>query len=118
MKLKVAILTLFICFSSYAQKDDLKQLDIMLNNYEYPFKVDFINLDIQQQELKMGYMDVTPDNYNGKNILLFHGKNFNGAYWETTAKALLKEGFRVIMPDQIGFGNLQNQRIFNIHFSS
>ncbi|WP_339700675.1 alpha/beta hydrolase [uncultured Marixanthomonas sp.] len=116
MKLKVAILTLFICFSSYAQKDDLKQLDIMLNNYEYPFKVDFINLDIQQQELKMGYMDVTPDNYNGKNILLFHGKNFNGAYWETTAKALLKEGFRVIMPDQIGFGKSSKPAHFQYTF--
>ena len=116
MKLKVAILTLFICFSSYAQKDDLKQLDIMLNNYEYPFKVDFINLDIQQQELKMGYMDVTPDNYNGKNILLFHGKNFNGAYWETTAQALLKEGFRVIMPDQIGFGKSSKPEHFQYTF--
>jgi len=116
MKFKVAILILFICFSSYAQKDDLKQLDIMLSNYEYPFEVDFINLDIQQQELKMGYMDVTPDNYNGKNILLFHGKNFNGAYWETTAKALLKEGFRVIMPDQIGFGKSSKPEHFQYTF--
>ncbi|RFN58895.1 alpha/beta fold hydrolase [Marixanthomonas ophiurae] len=116
MKLKVAILTLFICFSSYAQKDDIKQLDIVLSNYEYPFEVDYINLDIQQQELKMGYMDVTPDNYNGKNILLFHGKNFNGAYWETTAKALLKDGFRVIMPDQIGFGKSSKPAHFQYTF--
>ncbi len=116
MKFKVAILTLFICFSSYAQKDDIKQLDVVLSNYEYPFEVDYITLNIQQQELKMGYMDVTPANYNGKNILLFHGKNFNSAYWETTAQALLKEGFRVIMPDQIGFGKSSKPAHFQYTF--
>ncbi len=41
---------------------------------------------------------------NGKSVVLLHGKNFNGAYWETTAKSLAGRGFRVIIPDQIGFG--------------
>lgn len=49
-------------------------------------------------------MDVIPEKYNGKNIVLLHGKNFNGAYWKTTIKALTNEGYRVIVPDQIGFG--------------
>jgi len=77
---------------------------MMLTNYEYPFEVYFQNLKSQNQDLKMAYMDVRPENPNGKTVMLLHGKNFNGAYWETTIQALTKEGYRVIVPDQIGFG--------------
>ena len=49
-------------------------------------------------------MDVKSKSPNGKTVVLLHGKNFNGAYWEETAQALLESGFRVIIPDQIGFG--------------
>jgi pimeloyl-ACP methyl ester carboxylesterase len=35
---------------------------------------------------------------------LLHGKNFSAAYWEPTIRALTDRGFRVIAPDQIGFG--------------
>lgn len=61
-------------------------------------------------------MDVMPDNYNGKNIMLLHGKNFNGAYWETTIEALVQEGFRVIIPDQIGFGKSSKPDHFHYTF--
>lgn len=37
-------------------------------------------------------------------ILLLHGKNFFGDYWRDTAIALTTAGYRVIVPDQIGFG--------------
>ncbi|QXP53671.1 alpha/beta fold hydrolase [Cellulophaga sp. HaHa_2_1] len=89
---------------SNAQTDKLQWLDIELANYEYPFPVETLHLNVQNQELKMAYMDVTPNNYTGKNIVLLHGKNFNGAYWKTTIAALTKKGYRVIVPDQIGFG--------------
>ncbi|WP_282133789.1 alpha/beta fold hydrolase [Cellulophaga baltica] len=89
---------------SNAQTDKLPWLDIELANYEYPFPIETLNLKVQNQELKMAYMDVTPNNYTGKNIVLLHGKNFNGAYWKTTIAALTKKGYRVIVPDQIGFG--------------
>ncbi|MEZ7497653.1 alpha/beta hydrolase [Flavobacterium sp. Arc3] len=104
MKFKLLIGLFFITLGSFAQQEELKWLDINLSNYEYPYPVHFITLNVQQQELKMEYMDVKPDNYNGKNVLLLHGKNFNGAYWKTTIDALTKKGFRVIVPDQIGFG--------------
>ncbi|MDO6759358.1 alpha/beta hydrolase [Tamlana sp. 2_MG-2023] len=99
-----------------AQADKLQWLDIELSNYEYPFPVKTLNLKIQEQDLIMAYMDVKPDNYNGKNIVLFHGKNFNGAYWETTIEALTKEGFRVIVPDQIGFGKSSKPQHFHYTF--
>ena len=52
----------------------------------------------------MAYMDVKPKEANGKSVVLLHGKNFTGAYWEQTANELAKRGYRVIIPDQIGFG--------------
>lgn len=79
-------------------------LDIMLTNYKYPYEVHFYNFKSQNQDLKMAYMDVKPEHPNGKTVVLLHGKNFNGAYWKTTIQALTKDGFRVVVPDQIGFG--------------
>ena len=103
-------------FSVFAQKDELKWLDIMLANYKYPYDTEHLTLNVQQQNLKMAYMDVQPENHNGKNIMLLHGKNFNGAYWETTAEALLAEGYRVIIPDQIGFGKSSKPEYFQYSF--
>ena len=70
----------------------------------------------QLQQLQMAYMDVKPANYNGKNVILLHGKNFNGAYWRTTIAALSKAGFRVIVPDQVGFGKSSKPKIFQYTF--
>jgi pimeloyl-ACP methyl ester carboxylesterase len=36
--------------------------------------------------------------------MLFHGKNFGGYYWTNVIKALSAKGYRVLVPDQIGFG--------------
>ena len=37
-------------------------------------------------------------------ILLVHGKNFFGAYWSGVIETLRHDGFRVIVPDLIGWG--------------
>ncbi|MBU0942162.1 MAG: alpha/beta hydrolase [Bacteroidetes bacterium] len=104
MKFKKIVLLFFITIATFAQQEKLQWLDLNLSNYEYPYPSHFITINVQQQELQMEFMDIKPSNYNGKNILLLHGKNFNGAYWRTTIHALSKKGFRVIVPDQIGFG--------------
>jgi len=117
MKNKLVILILLVVgYNGFSQKNNLQWLDIQLSNYEYPYATHHITLTIQQQELEMVYMDVTPENYNGKNIVLLHGKNFNGAYWETTMTDLLKKGFRVIVPDQIGFGKSSKPAHFQYSF--
>ncbi|QSB25835.1 alpha/beta fold hydrolase [Flavobacterium sp. CLA17] len=113
---KIQIILLLLPFLCLAQQEKIKALDINLTNYEYPFPVHFLELNNQRQPLKMAYMDIKPDNYNNKNIILLHGKNFNGAYWETTIKALTKEGFRVIVPDQIGFGKSSKPDHFQYTF--
>ncbi|SHM67875.1 alpha/beta fold hydrolase [Chryseobacterium polytrichastri] len=95
----------------------VKPLDADLTNYQYPYEVHFINLKSQNNDLKMAYMDVKPKTSNGKTILLLHGKNFNGAYWAKTAKDLSDKGFRVIIPDQIGFGKSSKPHSYQFSFS-
>lgn len=106
MRKNIFVIVLLLCSQLYthAQKSELKWLDIELSNYQYPYPVSYLMVKAQEQHLKMAYMDITPQNYNGQNVVLLHGKNFNGAYWETTIDALTRQGYRVIVPDQIGFG--------------
>ena len=75
-----------------------------LQGFEYPYPLKQFSFDSQQQSLKMGYMDVAPTGKaNGHTAVLMHGKNFCGATWESSIKALSSAGYRVIAPDQIGF---------------
>ena len=95
----------------------VKPLDAELTDYKYPYEVHFLNFKSQNNDLKMAYMDVQPKTSNGKTIMLLHGKNFNGAYWGRTAKDLSEKGFRVIIPDQIGFGKSSKPQSYQFSFS-
>lgn len=83
----------------------VSQADIRLEHIEYPFEEQVFEFSSQQQALEMVYMDLpsASDSTRGT-VLLLHGKNFSGSYFKETAQALSKAGFRVLMPDQIGFG--------------
>ena len=78
---------------------DPKPLDARLSDFSYPYPVQTLPLQDQQQNLEMAYMDVTPEQANGRTVLLLHGKNFSGAYWKDTMAALLEDGYRVVVPD-------------------
>lgn len=80
------------------------RFDAELSAYAYPFPVRFLELTSQRETLKMAYMDVAPARPNGHTVVLLHGKNFAAAYWEPTIRFLSARGYRVIAPDQIGFG--------------
>lgn len=71
---------------------------------QYPYPVKYITINIDGQAAKMAYMDVKPDSANGETVILFHGKNFTGFYWKEVIAFLSKAGYRVIAPDQIGWG--------------
>lgn len=92
--------------SAHAQNQpQIDPIGINLEGYDYAYPVHYIPLQIQGESLKEAYMDVRPEaGANGQTVLLLHGKNFNGNYWKETADALVAKGFRVIIPDQIGFG--------------
>lgn len=115
-KVYVSVLILLASLQLSSQPQQLKPLDINLENYEYPFAVSYINLSAQQQSLKMAYMDVKPGKPNGKTVVLLHGKNFNGAYWRETAKVLSDKGYRVVIPDQVGFGKSSKPPYFQYTF--
>ncbi len=70
--------------------------------YAYPLKE--IEITSQRQVLTMMYMHEKAQKENGKTVLLLHGKNFTGAYWGEVMKKLLAQGYNVVAPDQIGFG--------------
>jgi pimeloyl-ACP methyl ester carboxylesterase len=78
--------------------------DAELSSYQYPFAVSFYQFKSQKQEMKMAYMDVRPEGIEKETIVLLHGKNFPAAYFEILIRALSREGYRVIAPDQVGFG--------------
>lgn len=74
--------------------------------WEYPFPVEHHRFDDQRQTLHMAYMDRVPDGADPQaapTVLLLHGKNFCSAYWGETADFLVGRGYRVVMPDQVGF---------------
>lgn len=58
-------------------------------------------------------MDVQPPNPS-RTVILFHGKNFNGYYWKEVIPELVNNGYRVIVPDQLGWGKSDKP---NIHYS-
>ncbi len=84
----------------------------------YPYPVSYFNFQSQNQSLKMAYMDVKPQNPNGKIILLLHGKYFNGRYWEGVIRFLSSNGYRVIVPDQIGFGRSSQPEHYQFTFQT
>lgn len=75
-----------------------------LQGFQYPYPLEHFQFQSQGKALQMGYMDVPAKGQpNGRSVVLMHGKNFCGATWESTIKALSDAGYRVIAPDQIGF---------------
>ena len=95
--------------------EELKPLSITMESYDYPYQVEFMSLTIEGQDLRMAYMNVPPEGKDlGRAVLLLHGKNFFGAYWKETIRVLAKNGYRVIIPDQLGFGKSSKP---NIHYS-
>jgi pimeloyl-ACP methyl ester carboxylesterase len=91
--------------------------DPMLADFDYPYPVQHFAFRSQDQSLVMAYMDVAAGNANGKTIVLLHGKNFCGATWESVVGPLREAGYRVVIPDQIGFCKSSKPRAyqFGIH---
>lgn len=82
----------------------------------YPFPPKEHRFTSQGLALTMTYMDVAPGGAARGAVMLLHGKNFSGTYFETTAKALRDAGYRVIMPDQVGFGRSSKPERYQFSF--
>ena len=84
---------------------DVKPMSITLEDVPYPHPVRYLPLTLYTHDVRMAYMDVPAATQpNGHTVVLLHGMNFYGEYWTGTIDVLRKEGFRVVVPDQVGFG--------------
>jgi len=84
---------------------DVKPVSITCDECPYPYPSSYLDLTTYGQDVRMAYMDVAPlGTPNGHTVVLLHGNNFAGFYFGGLAEAIRKEGFRVIIPDQMGYG--------------
>ena len=100
-----------------ATPTDVKPGSITCEDVPYPFPTSYLPLTLYGQDLRIAYMDVAPlGQPNGHTVVLLHGNNFAGFYFGGPIEALRKEGFRVIAPDQIGYGRSSKPIIpYNFH---
>ena len=117
-------LSLCLAGSLFAQTDaapkaptDVKPGSITYEDIAYPYPVSYLPLTLYGQDVRMAYMDVPPEGpANGRTVVLFHGMNFGGFYFAGSIEVLRREGFRVVVPDQIGFGRSSKPIIpYNFH---
>jgi pimeloyl-ACP methyl ester carboxylesterase len=88
----------------FAAMADTPAYGKQLEGFKYPYALEKFPFQSQGKTLEMGYMDVAAKGKaNGQTVVLMHGKNFCGATWEDSIKALSEAGYRVVAPDQIGF---------------
>ena len=77
---------------------------IGLEGFAYPYPVNMLPLVNNGEQVRMAYMDVASPQPNGRTVVLLHGRNFPSSYWAPVIKTLTDAGYRVVVPDQIGFG--------------
>ena len=95
-----------LCFAAIASPAAPGEaIGIALEGFPYPYPVNFLPLALEGEDLRLAYMDVAPVGPpTGRTVVLLHGRNFPSSYWEPTIKALTEAGYRVVAPDEIGFG--------------
>ncbi|MFC0241338.1 alpha/beta fold hydrolase [Rhodopseudomonas telluris] len=88
---------------------------INLEGYPYPYPVQAFGVVAGNEHLTMAYMDIAPAQPNGRTVVLLHGRNFPSSYWAPVIKVLSEAGYRVVVPDQIGFGK-SSKPTGDLHF--
>lgn len=117
--LRPLVTALLLAATLPALADDTPKVDALgarLERAEYPYPVSMFPVKSQGQALEMAYMDLKPEHPNGRTAVLLHGKNFCGPYWAATAEHLRAKGFRVVIPDQVGFCKSSKPRGYQYSF--
>jgi len=96
---------------------EVKPGSITCEDVPYPFPTAYLPVTLYGQDLRLAYMDVAPlGQPNGHTVVLLHGNNFAGFYFGGPIDALRAAGFRVVVPDQIGYGRSSKPIIpYNFH---
>jgi pimeloyl-ACP methyl ester carboxylesterase len=90
---------------------------IGLEGFAYPYPVHMLPLVNDSEEVEMAYMDVAAAQPNGRIVVLLHGRNFPSSYWAPVIRTLNDAGYRVVVPDQIGFGK-SSKPSADLHFDT
>ena len=90
---------------------------IGLEGFAYPYPVNMLPLVNDGEPVRMAYMDVAPAHPNGRTVVLLHGRNFPASYWAPVIRTLNEAGYRVVVPDQIGFGK-SSKPSADLHFDT
>ena len=86
---------------------------ITYDEIAYPYAVHYMPLTLYGQDVRMAYMDIAPAGQpNGKTVMLFHGMNFGGFYFDGPIKVLRDAGYRVIVPTTVVFFTPSRSRSF------
>ncbi len=84
---------------------DVDPGSITCDECPYPYPSKYLDISVYSQDVRISYMDVAPTVApNGHTVMLLHGNNFGGFYFKAIIDGLTAVGFRVIVPDQIGYG--------------
>ncbi|MET0722085.1 MAG: alpha/beta fold hydrolase, partial [Tardiphaga sp.] len=104
---------------AYAAETAIREpYGIGLEGFAYPYPVNMLPLVNDGEQLRMAYMDVKPTTKpNGRTVLLLHGRNFPSSYWAPVIGTLNEAGYRVVVPDQIGFGK-SSKPSGDLHFDN
>jgi pimeloyl-ACP methyl ester carboxylesterase len=104
--------------SAYAAEPAAREpYGIGLEGFAYPYPVNLFPVVNDGEQLRMAYMDVPSSKPNGRTVLLLHGRNFPSSYWAPIIGTLTEAGYRVIVPDQIGFGK-SSKPTGELHFDN
>jgi pimeloyl-ACP methyl ester carboxylesterase len=105
-------------FSAHAAEPAQREpYGIGLEGFAYPYPVNMLPLVNDGEQVRMAYMDVAPAQPNGRVVVLLHGRNFPSSYWAPVIKTLNDAGYRVLVPDQIGFGK-SSKPSADLHFDT
>src|SRR3984957_6332394 len=100
-----ALAALLVLPSAHAAEPASREpYGIGLEGFAYPYPVNMLPLVNDGEQVRMAYMDVAAAQPNGRAVVLLHGRNFPSSYWAPVIKTLNEAGYRVLVPDQIGFG--------------
>lgn len=114
----VTLVPMLPCAAHAQQPPTMREpYGIGLEGFPYPYPVAMLPLTNDGEKVRMAYMDVASLTPNGRTVVLLHGRNFPSSYWARTIGTLSEAGYRVVVPDQIGFGKSSKPQ-GDLHFDT
>jgi pimeloyl-ACP methyl ester carboxylesterase len=115
--LSILLAAVPLAFVHAAEPASREPYGIGLEGFAYPYPVSMLPLVNDGEQVRMAYMDIAAATPNGRTVVLLHGRNFPSSYWAPVIKTLSEAGYRVVVPDQIGFGK-SSKPAPDLHFDT